>query len=211
MTGQDVNAGTRALGDAIAALFAIPAQMATSLAAGVSRSVPSARSGCSCGGATCARCGPAGCEIPPPCWEPRPAGTCRLQLTPGATGTLRIHVSNCDWTRRVVLVTAIGRIAAFLKFDPTTLVVGPQECETFRITVRVPDGVKPGECFSGPVLVRGCVDHYIRLEVTVADCAGCTCCDVTVSDCADNIHHWYDHFYCARPCRNPGRQVVTNG
>jgi hypothetical protein len=23
---------------------------------------------------------------------------------------------------------------------------------------------------------------------------------VEVEDCPDLIHHWYDHFYCDRPC-----------
>jgi hypothetical protein len=27
-----------------------------------------------------------------------------------------------------------------------------------------------------------------------------------VDDCPDNIHHWYDHFYCDRGC--PQHQVT---
>jgi hypothetical protein len=191
MTGGDGN--TRALSDAIAALFNAPLQMATALAGGVGQ-----------------RASP-GCEIPPPCWEPRPAGTCKMQLAPGGTGTLRIHVANCDWSRRLVMITAIGKIAGWLKFDPTTLIVDPQGAETFLVTVRVPDSMKPGQRSSGPILVRGCIDHFVRLEVTVAECPGQSCCDTTVKDCQDNIHHWYDHFYCARPCRTVTQRSAGDG
>jgi len=24
--------------------------------------------------------------------------------------------------------------------------------------------------------------------------------DIEIEDCPDLIHHWYDHFYCPRPC-----------
>lgn len=184
MTGMDGNTSTRALGDAIATLLNAPARMAETLA----------------GAATTLRS--AGCEIPPPCWEPRPAGSCRIRIPPGGAATIRVHVSNCDWTRRVVGITALGKIAGWLKFEPTTLIVDPQERQTFLVTVRVPDGVKPGQFLSGPLLVRGCLDHFARIEVTVAECAGGACCDIHVNDCPDHIHHWYDHFYCPRPCRN---------
>jgi hypothetical protein len=197
MTG-DTTSDTRAVGDAFAALLEVPARMAAALAGGIGQTT-SAGCGCSpAGGKFFA----SGCEIPPPCWEPRHAGTCRLQLTPGGTGTLRIRVDNCEWSRRVLMITAVGKIAGWLKFEPTTLVVDPQSCETFLVTVRVPDHVKPGQRIAGPVVVRGCNDHYVRLEITVDECAGHACCDVCIRDCADHIHHWYDHFYCPRPCRN---------
>jgi hypothetical protein len=184
---------TNALGNAIAALLAAPAQLAAALAGGaVQQTSP-------------------GCEIPAPCWEPRPAGTCELVLPPGGTGTLRIHVNNCEWSRRVLLITAVGKIAGWLKFTPTTLVIDPQGDETFLVTVRVPEEVKPGQRLTGPVVVRGCNDHFVKVIVRVEECAGRTCRDVHVKDCADNIHHWYDHFYCPRPCRTITERKPTDG
>jgi hypothetical protein len=143
-----------------------------------------------------------GCHIPPPCWEPKRAGTCHLTLTPGGAGTVRIHVHNCEWARRVVRVTATGQLAAWVTLSPTTLLVEPQETATMIATVHVPDHVKPGARISGLLIVRGCLNHVIRVEITVAECAGCAFCDVNVQDCQDHIHHWYDHFYCPRPCHN---------
>ncbi len=154
-----------------------------------------------------------GCEIPPPCWEPRPAGSCALTIAPGSVGTIYVNVSNCGWTPQTLAITALGKLAGWVKFEPTSIYLGPQESATLVVTVRIPDGVQLGARMSGPIILRGCVDHFIRLSVMVDKCAGVTCCDVNVSDCADNIHHWYDHFYCARPCRNVtgDKEGVRNG
>ena len=154
-----------------------------------------------------------GCEIPPPCWEPQPAGACTLTLAPGNAGSIYVNVSNCGWTPQTLAITALGKLAGWVKFEPTSTYIGPQESATLVVTVRVPDGVQLGSRISGPIILRGCVDHFIRLSVIVDKCTGVTCCDVNVSDCADNIHHWYDHFYCARPCRNVtgDKEGVRNG
>jgi hypothetical protein len=50
------------------------------------------------------------------------------------------------------------------------------------------------------VWVRGCHDHYLRWTVTVSTQRGWSDDDVHVEDCPDYVHHWYDHFYCDRPC-----------
>ncbi|HKJ02224.1 MAG TPA: hypothetical protein VJ997_07205 [Longimicrobiales bacterium] len=193
MNGGDNPLDTRALGDALAGLLSAPAQLVAGLAGSL------------------ANVGSSGCRIPPPCWEPQPAGKCTLTLAPGCSGTIRVHVSNCDWSPRVIGLTAMGKIAGWMKFEPTTMAIGPQEQGTFVVTVHVPDKVQAGETISGPLLVRGCIDHFVRVEVRIADCAGCTRCDVSVRDCADHIHHWYDHFYCPRPCRNTRTPDLKNG
>jgi hypothetical protein len=42
--------------------------------------------------------------------------------------------------------------------------------------------------------------------VRVGRLCGASCPEVEVDDCPDNIHHWYDHFYCERGC--PQHQVT---
>lgn len=194
MNRANPSTGTRALGDAIAALLDAPAQIATALAGSVTQRSPK------------------GCHIPPPCWEPRPAGSCCLTIQPGGNATIRVHVENCSWNRQIIGITASGALAGWMKFEPTTHIVGPQERALFLVTVHVPDGMKPGMTVSGPLLIRGCMDHFARVRVNVAECAGANCCDIHVDDCQDHLHHWYDHFYCPRPCRGrstPG--LVTHG
>ena len=183
MNAADSSARVNPLSNQLAGLLDAPARVAASLAH------------------TLTRRGNCGCEIPPPCWEPQPAGSCCITLTPGSTGTIRVHVSNCGWQRQILGITALGKIAGFLTFEPTTMLLGPMERATFHVTVHAPAGVKGGVSLSGPIIIRGCKDHYIKLDLIVADCAMTTCCDIVIDDCPDHVHHWYDHFYCPRPCR----------
>lgn len=178
------SSGSRAFADALAALLGAPTQLASAL---TSSSSPLRSS--------------SGCEIPPPCWEPRPIGRCTMVLPPGGSGLVRVRVENCGWSHQLVGITAGGHLAGWLSFEPTTLVLGPQEHASFRVVVRAPDGAKPGAGVAGPLLIRGCRDHFAQLAVRVGDCAQAPCCDLVVRDCPDHVHHWYDHFYCPRPCR----------
>ena len=185
----------RAISGAIADVLDAPVRVATALAGALAGRAQSS------------------CEIPPPCWEPRPAGTCCLELTPGTPATIRVHVSNCGWTRQVVAISGLGKLAGWMTISPTTLLLGPQERATVLVTVQAPATAKLGEMLSGPLIIRGCVDHFVRVEVTITDCTGRNACDVAVNDCQDQIHHWYDHFYCPRPCRTvrtPGIRGVDN-
>ncbi len=184
---------TRSIGDAIGVLLEMPAQLAATLAGALANRVPER------------------CEIPAPCWEPQPAGTCRLALPPGCSGRIRIHVTNCDWKPHVILVTARGRIAGWMAIDPTTLSLGLQERGTVVVTLRIPDDVEVGQTLTGPILVLGCNYHFVRVEVTVTECTPRLACDVFIEDCPDHIHHWYDHFYCPRPCRRAYIGKIRDG
>lgn len=176
---------TLTLGNSLAGMLKLPTQLAEAVAGeAMSRTA-------------------SGCEIPPPCWEPKHAGTCHLSLVPGNKALLRLHVMNCGWTRQVVSITGLGKLAGWMSFTPTTLLLDPQERATFIVSVQAPEWAKPGERLSGPVLVRGCRDHFVRVEIEIGDCTTGTCCDITINDCADQVHHWYDHFYCRRPCNTP--------
>lgn len=200
-----------ALARMMATMIAAPVQMAAALAGALTQraAAPAASSGC-CGGSThAAGFTTGGCEIPPPCWEPQPLGNCALQVTPGGTATIRVHVSNCGWTRQVVALTALGKLAGLMSFSPTAQLIGPQERGDFLVTVHVPDKTRAGVSASGPLIIRGCRNYFARIEIEVVECitSGRNCCDVHLNDCADNVHHWYDHFYCPRPCnqvRDPG-------
>ncbi len=184
-TQSKTNAGqlpTLALGNSIAKLLQLPVQLATAVVDGAQQRLSG------------------GCVIPPPCWEPRHAGDCSMQLRPGQKALIRVHVTNCGWTRQIVTVTGMGKIAGWLSFAPTALVLDPQERASFAVQLKVPENISVGQRLTGPLLLRGCRDHFVRLDVTVTDCGGAGICDVAIDDCADNVHHWYDHFYCPRPC-----------
>ena len=215
MTTQQDTAASPA-GNAIAGMLAsmltAPAQVAAALAGaltnGAATAAAAGTSSCGCSGSSGFTT--SGCEIPPPCWEPQPVGNCALQVTPGGSATIRVHVSNCGWSRQVVAITAVGKIAGLMTLSPTALVIGPQERGDFLVTIHVPTTAKPGASVSGPLIIRGCRNYFSRVEITVVDCVSgsSNCCDIRVNDCADQVHHWYDHFYCPRPCnqvRDPGK------
>jgi hypothetical protein len=105
----------------------------------------------------------------------------------------------------------MGRMAGWMAFEPTTLVIDPQEQRTIVVTVKIPDDIEPGQTIRGPILVHGCNDHVVRVEVSVSECAARICCEAFVHDCPDHIHHWYDHFYCPRPCKHVDHVKVKDG
>ncbi len=182
---------TLTLGNSMTRMLDVPARLAAAVVGGALERTSS------------------GCTIPPPCWEPKHAGTCNLTLVPGNKALLRLHVMNCGWNRQIVSVTAIGKLAGWISFTPTTLLVDPQERATIVVSVQAPEWAKAGERLSGPVIVRGCRDHFVRVEIVVADCTTAACCDFAIDDCADRVHHWYDHFYCMRPCNTPRRPTTA--
>lgn len=206
-----------ALARMMATMMAAPVQMAAALAGALARGAAATgtSSGCCNGSAATGGFSTGGCEIPPPCWEPQPVGNCALQVTPGGTATIRVHVSNCGWTRQVVALTALGKLAGLMTLTPTARLIGPQERGDFLVKIHVPDSARAGVSASGPLIIRGCRNHFARVQISVVDCvtSGSNCCDLHVNDCADNVHHWYDHFYCPRPCnpvREPGKVDVPD-
>ena len=173
---------TRSVSDAVTTLLATPLRVGTILARGFSEWAGD------------------GCEIPTPCWLPQPAGRCELTLTQGGTALVRLHVTNCDWRRHTIVVSASGRLAGWVAIDPTTQVLDPQETGMVLVTVRCPRDAEPGTTVTGPIVIYGCNVHVARLSVRVTRGATCAACDLCIEDCPDPIHHWYDHFYCFRPC-----------
>jgi hypothetical protein len=155
-----------------------------------------------------------GCDIPPPCWMPKPLGDLVSHVCPGGAATIRLLVTNCSITPRAVQVLVAGKDAAKVTVTPAAATIGPMERAAFVATLAIAGDA--AECESHEVLlwVRGCHLHYLRWRVDVRSRGGHACHEVDVQDCPDLVHHWYDHFYCQRPCPQAGRtsgQVGANG
>jgi hypothetical protein len=59
--------------------------------------------------------------------------------------------------------------------------------------------------YEAVIWVVGCRAHYVRWEIALSErkekcCADGCCHHVSIHDQPDYVVHWYDHFYCARPC-----------
>jgi hypothetical protein len=156
---------------------------AVSQVASAATRMPKASPGCSC-------------TIPPACWMPVDAGSVRTTACAGAKATLSVRVTNCGATRRDITVEANVPASQGGSVSPATLTVGPMETATSTVTVTVADGPEQQHL----VWVRGCKSHFVRWTVATGEhCAGSSTVDV--DDCPDNVHHWYDHFYCQHPCQ----------
>jgi hypothetical protein len=137
------------------------------------------------------------CEIPPPCWAPHPVGDVKTCACPGNKAVLRLHITNCGESGRTITVDTTNKA---IDVQPASVTIGPFEEETIVLSLDVPATATEGEKQKAVVWVHGCYLHYLHWTVEVT-CKSADCCtDVDVEDCPDLIHHWYDHFYCDRPC-----------
>jgi hypothetical protein len=145
-------------------------------------------------------------EIPPPCWVPRDLGNCVSRVCPCSTASLRLVMINCDaMSRRMVTVEAAG----YAKVSPSGVAIGPLERATIELSVSVPADAKAGETLESLVRIHGCREYFLRWKVIVGALGRSSCHEIHVEDCPDLLHHWYDHFYCPRPCPHSG-VVVKN-
>jgi len=146
-----------------------------------------------------------GCEIPPPCWMPRELPPVCSHVCAGATANLRLRITNGGVEARTISVEAdVGA-----SVNPASLQLGPMQRGSVTVTFTVPASACDRDCTEILIWVNGCNRFYLRWTVCVSR-RGCDSChEVEVGDCPDYIHHWYDHFYCPRPCPSqlhvPGR------
>jgi len=137
------------------------------------------------------------CTIPPPCWEPQPIGDVTTRACPGNKAVLRLHIRNCGSSGRTITVEATNKA---IDASPAPVTIGPYEDATVVLSLDVLASATEGQKEKSVVWVSGCYVHYLRWTVEVT-CKDASCCsDVDVEDCPDLVHHWYDHFYCDRPC-----------
>jgi hypothetical protein len=147
------------------------------------------------------RVGACSCDIPPPCWMPRELRPVTSYVCPGGRAVLRLRVTNCSIERNRVDVDASGEHAGAVKVSPSDVSLDPLERRVVTATVDVEAETAAGTEREILLWVRGCVDHVVRWTVKVSRRGGDACHELDVEDCPDYVHHWYDHFYCARPCR----------
>ena len=152
-----------------------------------------------------------GCEIPEPCWMPKSLGEVTCQLCGDGTGTINLIVTNEDFRSHDYLLQADGEAATAVHFPLTSFTLGPKERRCVPVTIKnVPrdgrddkiqdDPCCPCPCPEALIWVRGCNDHYLRVEICDGKEDNC-CHTVAVDDRHDYVVHWYDHFYCAqKPC-----------
>jgi hypothetical protein len=153
-----------------------------------------------------------GCEIPPPCWMPQPLGDVLSKTCAGSKAVIRLHVVNCGIQARKITAEPTNKAVSVA---PASLTLGPLEEGEIVLSWEVPAAATKGQTQKSLVRIHGCKEWYFRWTVEVAD-GECAAVDIDIEDCPDLIHHWYDHFYCPRPClggtgRTAGTGTVSHG
>ena len=126
---------------------------------------------------------------------------CESEACPGNKALLRLTITNCGMTARTIKVTATN---AAVTVEPASLNLGPMEEGEVNALARCSGGSDEGPDAEEPRL-----DPRLQGALPPLDGRGCgrlgqvlATDAVEVEDCPDLIHHWYDHFYCQRPCLN---------
>lgn len=141
------------------------------------------------------------CEIPPPCWMPRRLTPVTSHVCPGATASVCFQIENCGIQSRTITVQADQNATV----SPASLTLEPFQRGVITVSYTVPAGSNNGDSTEIRVFVLGCKSYFLRWTVQTST-RGCACChEIDIEDCPDLIHHWYDHFYCQRPCLPQGR------
>lgn len=139
------------------------------------------------------------CDIPRACWLPRELPDVRTLACPGSRASLRISVTNCTAAPRRVTVRFAAKPPGAL-VTPETVDIRPMERAVFTATVSVPSDATSNGDIESLLWVHGCQTHVVRWTVGIAEVVVCRSQEIAVEDCSDPVHHWYDHFYCQRPC-----------
>jgi hypothetical protein len=153
------------------------------------------------------RLGSCSCQIPPPCWMPREHGPVTTHVCAGGTATLRLRITNCSIEPSKIEIKATGAGAADVKIEPASLSLTPLERGVVGLSLKTDIAEAVGTEHEALVWIQGCVDHAVRWTVKSSRRGGDCCHELEIDDCPDYVHHWYDHFYCARPCRHGGRVI----
>lgn len=160
------------------------------------KAMPSMQSRCACG-----------CHIPPPCWAPVCVGEVTSHVCPGASASIRIRVTNCDIAPNTIRIEAAGQ-GSGVTVTPDSLTLGPMERGVSVVSLTVPATAGSGDVLERLIWIRGCRQHYLRWTVKTSSRGADACHEIEIDDCNDQVHHWYDHFYCPRPCshRDPAQR-----
>lgn len=153
------------------------------------------------------------CEVPPPCWIPVRLDDLSEHVGPGDTAVVRLAVTNDGATSRTFQIAASDPLVVV---EPTALTLGPLERGVAVLSLTVPATAAGDHVDQCVVSVRGCKQYNFRWRVCVSRrhhhhhrrCGVLfrrhrdrdRALHVAVEDRPDYVHHWYDHFYCERPC-----------
>src|SRR5258708_2086292 len=145
------------------------------------------------------RAGGCGCEIPPPCWMPLPLCEVVSYGKAGNAASITFVITNHSMTTRVISIFTTTPLTG-LTFSATQLSLGPMERGSVEVTYTIPATLPSGPGTEILLWIHGCRLHFLRSTIKPGPVSCGTAYEVCVNDGPEYLHHWYDHFYCPRPC-----------
>jgi hypothetical protein len=139
------------------------------------------------------------CEIPPPCWMPRPLCEVVSYGKAGNAASITFVITNHSMTTRVISISTTTSLTG-LAFSAHQLTLGPMQRGSIKVTYTIPPTLASGPGQEILLWIHGCRLHFLRWTVKPGPVSGDTNYEVCVNDGPENLHHWYDHFYCPHPC-----------
>jgi hypothetical protein len=139
------------------------------------------------------------CHIPPPCWMPR---ILRQIVSCGVVGneaSLTFVITNESMAARSIQIFTTTPMAGLSPTSKTVNLAAIARTEV-TITYTISSGTTAHPGTEILLWIRGCSLHFQRWIVRLGTISADTDLEVRVKDGPENLHHWYDHFYCAHPC-----------
>jgi hypothetical protein len=148
------------------------------------------------------------CEIPPPCWMPRPLCEVVSYGKAGNAASITFAITNDSMTTRAISISTTTSLTG-LTFSAHQLILGPMGRGRLEVTYTIPATLTPAPGTEILLWIQGCKLYFLRWTIKAGPISGDTNYEVCVNDGPEYLHHWYDHFYCPRPCltdqKVPGR------
>jgi hypothetical protein len=139
------------------------------------------------------------CHIPPPCWMPRHLRHVVSYGVVGDEASLTFTITNESMATRSIRVFTTTPLAG-LSPTTTTVTLAAMARTEVTITYAIPSGTTANPGTEILLWIQGCRLHFQRWIVKLGTVSADTDHEVHVKDGPENLHHWYDHFYCPHPC-----------
>lgn len=142
------------------------------------------------------------CDIPEPCWMPKFVGENCCEICEGGKATITVWLTNNDFRSQNYRFEQRGDKLGIVNISPSSLTLGPKERTKVTITFEAP--ANPSHITHAKydllIWIDSCRDYYFRWVLHTVKKPKHCCLEITVNDVPDYVVHWYDHFYCQRPC-----------
>ncbi len=117
----------------------------------------------------------------------------------GNTASVTFVITNESMATRIISIVTTTPLPG-LTISATTLTLTAMERGTIEVSYVIPTTLTAGLGTEILLWVRGCRLHFLRWTVKLGLVSADTDYEVCVKDGPENLHHWYDHFYCPHPC-----------